>query len=198
MQNSRAKFATEQITKFIRSRPGATKASVEELFPLVYDELRRLAAGQLRRMQGPKSLQATALVHEAYLKMAERESAEWQDRTHFVALGAIAMRHVLVDHARRRGAQKRGGNVKPVTLNEELIAGDEGEIDVLFLEEHLRRLEGANARQARIVELRFYGGMSSDEIAEVLGIASRTVKRDWQSARAWLMIEMAGTELGKN
>lgn len=156
------------------------------LMPLVYSELRRLAAVYMRHERADHTLQATALVHEAYLKLIEQRQADWRSRSHFCAIAAQAMRRILLDHARGRLRLKRGGRQCKVSLSE-MPAGWEGEsAEMLALDESLTELARLDPRQSRIVELRFFGGLSVEEAAEVLGISPKTVKRDWAVARAWL------------
>jgi RNA polymerase sigma factor (TIGR02999 family) len=159
--------------------------------PSVYDELRRVAASYFRSKPAAETLQPTALVHEAYLKLASRTSAEYESRAHFTAVAATAMRHILVDHARGRGRAKRGGGIKAITLNEALIAAAETEdVDVLRLDDALTKLAELDPRRSRVVELRFFGGLNIEETATVLGVARSTVTEDWRLARAWLACEL--------
>ncbi len=160
-------------------------AAAEELMPVVYDELRRLARRYVRRERA-RSMQATELVHEAYLRLAGDRPRRWQGRTHFLAIAAIGMRRVLVERARARGAAKRGGHQVQVTLDDALVAGPGTAVDLLALDEALSTLAALDARQARIVELRFFGGLTVEETAEATGVSPATVKRDWTLARAWL------------
>ena len=155
----------------------------------MYDELRRLAEASFRGQPEDHTLQPTALVHEAWLRMAEHAD-EYADRTHFVAVAVTAMRQILVDHARRRAAQKRGGRWRRVTFSEAVMAEEPREVDVLDVEEALSKLAELDERKARVVELRFYGGLTIAEAAEVLGVSPVTVKRDWWTARAWMQGEL--------
>jgi RNA polymerase sigma factor (TIGR02999 family) len=159
----------------------------------VYDELRRLAEGYVRRERF-QSVQATELVHEAYLRLAAGTTPAFQDRSHFVAIAAIAMRRLLVERARRRGAAKRGGTPVQVTLDEHLLVDEQAghQIDLIQLDRALTRLEGLAPQQARIVELRYFGGLSVEEAGEALGISPATVKRHWAIARAFLLREIEG------
>jgi RNA polymerase sigma-70 factor, ECF subfamily len=172
-----------------RVSAGDDKA-VSKLMPQVYDELRRLAASYLRRERPGQTLQATALVHEAYVRLINERAQNWQNRTHFLAIAALSMRQILVERARRRKAAKRGGDPARITLDEHLLgdrqAGAAREIDLVALDEALDRLAAANERQAKIVEMRYFGGLSVEECAEALQISPATVKRDWTVARAWL------------
>lgn len=162
-------------------------ASPDELLPQVYAELERLAAGYLRRERPDHTLQPTALLNEAYLRLVQNGDKTWASKTHFLAVGALAMRQVLVDYARTRKRQKRGLGERPLSLDTAgLLPAVRTEEDILALEDALRRLEGLNPRQARVVQLRFFGGLGEDEVAEVLGVSLRTVSSDWSMARAWL------------
>ena len=166
-------------------------AGLDELLPLVYDELRRLARGYLRRERRAVTLQPTALVNEAYLKLRHHRPQQLQSRTHVVAVAAVAMRQILIEAARSRAALKRGGGAARVTLDDGLIAGEPVTVDVLAVDEALRRLAEVDRDQARLVELRFFGGLTIDECAEALGRSPATVKRHWAVARAWLQREMS-------
>lgn len=163
-----------------------------KLFQLVYDELHRLAKYYMRGERPGHSLQATALVHEAYLRLTRINDVDWQSRSHFFAVSAQAMRRILVDHARARCADRRGGAQEKVSLDEALVVSFERPEQFIALDEALNRLAEFDARQARIVELRFFGGLSEEEAAAVLGISARTVKRDWLMAKAWLLKELGG------
>lgn len=178
------------ITELLHAHAAGDAAALEQLLPLVYGELRRIARGRLRREQPGHTLAPTELVHEAFLKLVPLARVDWHDRTHFFAIASRAMRNVLIDHAVRRGAAKRGGGARPITLSEG--AGTPEPLDELIaLGEALERLERLDARQARVVECRFFGGLSLDETAEALGISAATVSRDWAFARAWLHHELA-------
>ena len=177
---------------------GSRERSVEELVPLVYDQLRRLA-GHYMRHEGPgHTLSATALVHEAYLKLVDQSQVSWQGRSHFFAAGARVMRRLLIDHARGRARLRRGGGRQRVTLAESLgpVARGLDREQLLALDDALRKLAGLDARQARIVELRFFGGLTNAEVAAVLEVSRRTVDRDWQFARAWLRRELDARTAG--
>jgi len=152
----------------------------------IYQELRKLANAKMRRERGSHTLQATALVHEAYLRLADQPESIWKDRPRILALAAHAMRHILVDHARARAAGKRGAGAMQVTLDEGLAATGGTDVDVLAVDQALTRLAEFDPRQARILELHFFAGMTFDEIAAELGMSARTIKRDWTMARAWL------------
>ena len=163
----------------------------DELAKLVYDELRRLAASYMRHEQPGQTLQATALVHEAYMRLAQSRQV-WTDRTHFVAIAARSMRQILVERARARGAQKRWAGLNRVTLSETLIGAAHEDAMLPALDEALSRLEEIDAEQARIVELRYFVGLSNEETAATLGLSAATVKRRWALARAWLYRELGG------
>lgn len=168
-------------------------SSSEPLFALVYDELRRLAANALQSERRDHTLQPTALVHEAYLRLASEPEPRWENRAHFLAVAARAMRRILVDHARSRNAQKRGSGGARIALEDiESSLVDPGQdVDLLALDEALLRLTELDPRQAQIVELRFFGGLTVEETAVTVGASARTVKRDWQMSRAWLKREIA-------
>jgi RNA polymerase sigma factor (TIGR02999 family) len=171
--------------------------ALELLMPLVYTELRRLASRNLRRERPDHTLQTTALVHEAYMRLVDQRRVEWQDRAHFFAIAARVMRQVLVDHARRRNADKRGGAEDALPLDEALAVGaEELPVDLVALDEALGRLEALSARQARVVELRYFGGLSVEETAEVLGVSPATVKNDWAASRAWLRRQLESGDGG--
>lgn len=179
----------DAITLLLDSRRGSRDA-LDALFPLVYEDLRQKAHRALRSQPSGLTLSTTALVHESYLKLIGSEKVSWQDRAHFLALAARAMRFVLVSYARAHGAQKRGSGRTPVALDEELVLSEDRADEMLALDEALEKLSTLNERLGRTVELRFFGGMTVDEISETLGIAPSTVKLDWQKARAWLFREL--------
>jgi len=165
---------------------------VSRLMPEAYDELRRLARHYLRRERAGQSLQATALVNEAYLRLKKDKRQPWQDHAHFVAIAASSMRQILVDRARARAAAKRGGSRIRITLDEAVAAGSGAAIELLALDEALTRLAEFDPEQARIIELRFFGGLSVEECAQAMDISTATVKRGWAMARAWLKGELQG------
>lgn len=177
-----------EVTRLIADWQGGGSASRERLIALVYDDLRRAAAGQLDAGI-PNSLRPTELVHEAYLKLSEAKAQPWQSRAHFMAVAAIAMRQIAIDHARHKHALKRDGGVR-VTLRDGLEGINEREVDVIDLHAALERLAEIDATKARIVEMHYFGGMDSSDIAEVMGCSAVTVKRGWQVARAWLHEEL--------
>jgi RNA polymerase sigma factor (TIGR02999 family) len=159
------------------------------LMDLVYEQLRSMAAGYLRNQPTPQTLEPTALVHEVFLKMVNQTAAGFNDRAHFFAVCAVAMRGILADHARKRLAAKRGGGWERVALSDVAAPGDD--VDLLALDEALTELDRLNARQARVVEYRYFGGMTIPEVAEALGVAKSTVDEDWRMARAWLSIRFS-------
>jgi RNA polymerase sigma-70 factor (ECF subfamily) len=168
------------------------RQSVNSLLPDVYQELRRLAANYLRRERPGQTLQPTALVHEAYLRLLKDKPDRWQNRAHFCAIAAHSMRQILIERARARGAQKRGGARQRITLDERLLPGGEPSIDLLALDEALERLAAIDPEQARLVELRFFGGLTVEETAAAMDISPATVKRHWTIASAWLARELQG------
>lgn len=186
------------VTRLLRRFSDGDREAFDELVPLVYEELRELARAQRRRRDAAATLNTTALVHEAYLKLVGQEDPEWRDRTHFRAVAATAIRHILIDYARRAKAAKRGGERDRLSLQEverslassgEQVLADEPEL-LVVLDEALARLAGRSQRQVRIVECRFFAGMTVRETAEALGVSPATVKRGWSMARAWLHREM--------
>ena len=166
--------------------PEDDRQSIETLLPAVYQELRRLAAGYLRRERAGGTLQPTALVHEVYLRLAKDKPGRWQNRAHFCAIAAHSMRQILIDRARARNARKRGGERHRVTLDEGLVAGGERSLDLIALDEALDRLAAVDPSQARLVELRFFGGLTIEETADAMQMSPATVKRHWTIASAWL------------
>ena len=178
------------ITRLLGQMTAGNELAQRELMPLVYDELRRLARSYMRWERPDHTLQPTALVNEAYVRLVEGTLVPWKDRTHFFAVAAQLMRRILVDYARARRAGKRGGSARMVSLDEALALPEQKGIDVLALDEALARLEQRDERQARIVEMRFFAGLSEEEIGNHLGVSSRTVRRDWNIARAWLFKEI--------
>lgn len=172
--------------------PNEGSRSPEQLAQLVYDELRRLAAAFMRRERPGQTLQATALVHEAYLRLASADPV-WKDRNHFVGIAARSMRQILVERARARGAQKRWAGMDRVTLSETLVGAAHEDAMLPALDEALGRLETIDPEQARIIELRYFVGLSNEETADALGLSPATVKRRWALARAWLFRELSGT-----
>jgi len=173
-------------------RNGNTQA-LEQLTPLVYNELRKIARGYVARERRDLTLQPTALINEAYVRLIDMRQPDWQNRTHFYALAAQMMRRILVDFARARGYQKRGGGAAVVTLVEGLVSSERGR-DLVALDEALKALAVIDERKSRVVELRFFGGLSAEETAEVLQISSKTVLREWQTAKVWLIRELSAPD----
>lgn len=177
-------------TLLIRMRQG-DRAAEEQVVPLIYSTLHRLAANCMRRERADHTLQPTALVHETYLRLLGHGPHEWKCRSHFFAVAAQTMRRLLVDHARAHLAGKRGGLQKRIELDERLLYAEDHPAELIAMEEALQRLAAIDERQAHVVELRFFGGLSVQEAAEVLGVSDKTVKRDWAMARAWLHGEVS-------
>ena len=179
-----------EVTQLLHGARDGDRGAFGRLLPLIYDELRAIARRQLRREEVGHTLQPTALVHDAYLKLVDQTQVGWRDRAHFFGIAARAMRQVLIDYARRRSAAKRGGGVVRTTLSDQTLALDVPLDELLSLDDALTRLGGVDARLRQVVEYRFFGGMAEEEIAEVLGVSTRTVQRDWLRARAWLYAEL--------
>ncbi len=190
MDQTKNMTARPDITGLVVDLRSGNPAVMDHLFPLVYDELRRIVHFHLSGERRDHTLSTTALVHEAYLKLVDQSRAEWQDRAHFCAVASKAMRRILIDYARRRNALKRGGSDQPISLDDNRIAIEEKAAVLLSLDEALDRLSDLDERCAKIVEFRFFGGLQEEEIAEVIDVSVRTVRRDWVKARAWLYKEM--------
>jgi RNA polymerase sigma-70 factor, ECF subfamily len=180
------------VTELLRAWSDGDEGALEQLMPLVEVELRRLARGYMGRERRGHTLQTTALVNEAFLRLTDAQRIRWQDRAHFLGISARLMRRVLVDHARSRGYRKRGGDAQRVTLHEELVTSPDPALDVVALDRALDELAKVDARKSRIVELRFFGGLTVEETAEVLHVSTDTVKRDWRLAKLWLLRELEG------
>jgi RNA polymerase sigma factor (TIGR02999 family) len=176
----------QQVTQLLIAWSNGDKSALDELLPLVYDELRRLARKYMRRERPGNTLQTSALINEAYLRLIDQKDVRWQNRAHFFGIAAQLMRRILVDHARKRSYQKRGGDTRRVTLEEGLIVSDERAGDIVALDDALNGLADIDQRKSRIVELRFFAGLSIEETAEVLAVSPGTVMRDWTFAKAWL------------
>jgi RNA polymerase sigma factor (TIGR02999 family) len=184
--------AASPITELLIELRDQGANAMERLFPLVYDELRRIAHSHMSREGTGHTLETGALVHETYIRLVDQTRVEWRDRNHFYAIASQAMRRILVDHARRRRAAKRGGAMRPVALEEGVATVEERAETLIALDEALTRLERLDARLCRVVEYRFFGGLSELETAAALGVTDRTVRRDWTRARAWLYRELSG------
>lgn len=180
----------ENITQLLNQWSDGDERALDRLTPLVYEELRQQAARYLRRERPGHTMQTTALINEAYLRLIDAREVRWQGRAHFFAIAANLMRRILVDHARQRNAAKRGGSPVHVTLDRIVATAKQSNIDVLAIDEALTKLAAIDRQQAQIVELRFFSGLSVEETAAALGISPRTVKRDWSVARAWLRREI--------
>lgn len=179
-------LSPQEVTQLLADWGKGDRSAFEKLFPLVQDELRRIARRQMSHERPGHTLQATALVNEAYLKLAGQEGFEWHNRAHFYAVCAQVMRHILIDHARAHARDKRGGDAIQVSLDEAIAMTGEQADEYLALDDALRSLESVDPQKGRIVELRYFGGLSVDETAEVLQISSRTVRREWRRSKAWL------------
>jgi RNA polymerase sigma factor (TIGR02999 family) len=181
----------KDVTQMLRNLNAGSESAPSELIALVYDELRRLAQSYLRHERAGHTLQATALVHEAFLRLVDATEITWQDRTHFFAVAANAMRRILVDYAREKQADKRGGMWRKVSLNEAIgFPSQDNEIDIVALNDALEKLSNFDPQQSKVVELRFFGGLTIEETAQALNISPRTVKREWTVAKAWLHREI--------
>jgi RNA polymerase sigma-70 factor, ECF subfamily len=191
-RGDRCMSSPQDLTGLLRAWANGSRPALEALTPLVYAELRRLAGSYLRREQPGRTLESTALVHEAYLRLVDSNLPDWRSRAHFYGVAAHLMRQILVDHARERNAAKRGGGAIHLSLEEDLALSPERETDLVALDEALERLTACGPRKAQVVELRFFGGLSEDEIAEVLKVSAITVRRDWQFSKAWLLRELTG------
>lgn len=179
------------VTDLLAQASGGNRQAFDQLLPHVYDELRALARAKLRAERAGHTLNATALVHEAYVRLIAQDRVEWQSRVHFFAVASQAMRRILINYARARNAEKRGGGAQHVELNEAI--GTELATELVALDDALQELETFNERGARVVEYRFFGGLTHDEIAQAMGLSEATVRRAWRSARAWLRDSLAPT-----
>ena len=185
---------SQNITKLLVDWRNGDQEALDQLMPLVYDELRRMANHYMRNERKGHTLQTSALVNEAYLRLVDHENIDWQNRSHFFGLAAQAMRRILVDHARSRNYQKRGGNAERVSLDQAANFAEERATELIALDEALQELAKLDPRKSRIVEMRYFGGLTGEETAEVLGISTATVARDWETAKAWLLRELSRTE----
>ena len=185
-----AQASREEVTVLLQAWSGGDQAALEKLMPLVYAELHRLAKRYMGHEHAGHSLQTSALVNEAYLRLVDAHGVHWQNRTHFFAVSAQIMRRILVDFARARQNLKRGGGALQVTLDEGLVVSPESGLDLLALDEALEKLASLNPRQSKVVELRYFGGLKEEELAEALNVSPRTIRHDWSVARAWLYREL--------
>jgi RNA polymerase sigma-70 factor, ECF subfamily len=186
--------AEPDVSVLLAELANGNQGAAEKLVPLVYEELKRLARHHMRRERPDHTLQTTALVHEAYLKLVRQEGVNWQGRAHFLGVASQLMRRILIDHARGQLRAKRGAGKALVPISEELAFSPEQSEDLLRLDDALKRLSTIDPRQGRIVELRFFGGLSVDETSEFLGVSPKTVKRDWAVAKAWLHAELRNSD----
>ena len=186
--------SSNEVTLLLRAWGEGDAQALERLTPLVYQELHRIARGYMRKERPDHTLQTTALINEAYIRLVDARSVNWHDRAHFFAVCARAMRRILVDHARSRGYQKRGGGQISVQLDAVTVGNWTPDSNILELDEALNRLSALDARKGDVVEMRFFGGLSVDETAEALGISPETVMRDWKLARAWLFRELTADQ----
>ncbi len=182
---------SRRITHLLVDWNNGDELALEQLMPLVYEELRRMARRHMRRQPSGHTLQTTDLIHEAYLKIAKSDGQNWQNRSHFFGVASRVMRQILVDHARSKQSQKRGGWQARITLADNLAATNDRINEIVALDDALKNLEKLDTRRSRVVEMKFFGGLKIAEIAEVLKISPETVKRDWQFARSWLLRELA-------
>ena len=183
---------TSNVAELLDSIESGDKSVAKRLMPLVYDDMRSLAANYLRRESPGHTLQPTALVNEAFLKLVDQTRVEWKGRTHFFAVGAEIMRRILVDHARSKNRQKRGGDHDRIALHDDMQVSKHRDEDLIAVDDAIEKLAKRDVRQAKIVELRFFGGLTVAEVAEVLGVSKRTVEGEWTMIRAWLRRELAG------
>lgn len=183
--------APQEVSQLLHAWANGDQSALDRLMPLVYEELRQMASRYMHRQSPGHTLQTTALIHEAYLRLVNQKEARWQNRAHFFGVAAKAMRHILVDYARTRQAAKRGGETRKVSLNEAaLVAADQAE-EIVALDLALERLATVDYRKCQVVELRYFGGLSVEETAEVLKVSAETVMRDWRLARTWLLRELS-------
>jgi len=183
--------STHDVTELLIEWSNGDKAALDKLMPLIHEELRRLAHHYMSHERPGHTLQTTALVNEAYLRLVNRKGVHWQNRAHFFAIAATLMRSLLVDHARSHAYAKRGGDARKITIDEAMIVSQERAAEVVALDDVLKQLANFDPQQSRIVELRFFGGLTIDETAEVLGLSPATIKREWSTARAWLYRELS-------
>ena len=186
--------ASHQITLLLVDWSKGDELALEQLMPLVYAELRQMARHYMRQQPSGHTFQTTELIHESYLKIAKQEEHNWQNRAHFFGVAAHAMRHILVDYARSKTSQKRGGWQERVTFSEDAIGSNERSKEIVRLDDALNQLAVLDKRKSRVVEMKFFGGLKIEEIGEVLKISPETVKRDWHFARTWLLRELANTQ----
>ena len=182
---------SQQVTKLLIQWSEGNQTALDELMPIVYDELRKMAKGYMNRQHGGHTMQTTELIHEAYLKLAGNDEKDWKNRAHFFGVASKAMRHILVDYARSKNSQRRGGNERKITFVENEIVSNKRTGEIVALDEALIKLADLDERKSKVVEMKFFGGLKMDEIAEVLQVSIITIKRDWSFARNWLLKEMS-------
>ncbi len=185
------KDSVNEITILLNEWSGGDELALEQLMPLVYEELRKMARQFMNKKEVGHTLQPTVLIHEVYLKLVKQEKQNWENRTHFFGVASKAMRHILVDYLRNRRYLKRGGDAKKVEYDESIIVSNERAVGLIELDEALNKLAELNERKSRVVELKYFGGLSNEEMAEVLKVSSKTIIRDWQFARSWLLRELS-------
>ena len=185
---------SQQITKLLVDWGKGDEAAFERLMPLVYDELHRMARAYMRRQPSGHTFQTTELIHEAYLKLAKQDGQDWQNRAHFFGVAAKAMRHILVDYARSKTSEKRGGSGRKVAFDDNKDVSAERPDEIVALDDALRQLAALDERKSRVVEMKFFAGLKIEEIARVLNISPETVKRDWQFSKTWLFRELSRAE----
>jgi len=190
--------APDGVTQLLINWRNGDKTALDQLTPLVYEELRRLARGFMRKERSNHTLQTSALINEAYLKLADQDETNWQNRAHFFAVAAQIMRHILVDHARSYGYEKRGAGAQRVGLDDANVFGEERAGELVALDEALTELATVDPRKSRLVELRFFGGLNIDETAEVMELSPTTVQREWRAAKAWLQRFIKGENPAEN
>jgi RNA polymerase sigma-70 factor, ECF subfamily len=183
--------SSQSVTQLLLDWRNGDQTALDRLMPLVYEELRRIAAHYMRNERQGHTLQTSALVNEAYLRLVDHENIEWQNRAHFFGVAAQAIRRILVDYARTRNYQKRGGGARQVSLDEAATVAEEHEAEMIELDDALNELARIDERKCHVVELRYFGGLSVEETAEALGVSIQTVGRDWNTAKAWLLREMS-------
>lgn len=188
--------APSEVSQLLRAWSEGDRTVLDELMSLVYDELRRMAKRYMDRQQAGHTLQTTALIHEAYLRLVDQSEAQWQNRAHFFAVAATAMRHILVDHARTRQAAKRGGAAQQVSLDEAAAVSVERAEELVALDDALQSLAAFDRRKSQVVEMRYFGGLTVEETAEALQVSPETVARDWRLARTWLLRQLSNPAAG--
>ncbi len=188
---------SDDITRLLQAAASGERETVDALMSAIYQDMRRLAAHHLSGERSDHTLQPTALVHEAYVRLIDQRNTDWKDRLHFFAVASRIIRRILIDHARANEAAKRGGDRTRVSLTEHDVPSPDRDVDLIALDEAMNELAEINSKQARIVELRYFGGCTVDEVAKLLDVGKRTVDRDWQAAKAWLLLRLEGGDAGR-